>query len=176
MIIMHRDCHLEVEIYNCSHYQPLFLPSWAQPQALLLLFWCVWLSFMLNWVPIPLLFNISLFAPFFTVISCWVMLWFGLSTPSTLLKPCFQGGSPENRTAIAKFADTSCLCFWRLYKNILSGQNQAVKEPAVTSSGARENSWSAWSSTRCCRRKNRKQRQESRRTKLKGVVTNIRPG
>lgn len=45
-----------------------------------------------------------------------------------------------------------------------------------TSSGARVKSWSASSSTRWHIRRNRKQWQDSRRTKLKGVVTNSRPG
>lgn len=44
-----------------------------------------------------------------------------------------------------------------------------------TWSGARVKSWSASSSTRWHKRRNRKQWQDSRRTKLKGVVTNSRP-
>lgn len=56
------------------------------------------------------------------------------------------------------------------------GHCQYVGELAVTWSGARVKSWSAWSSTKWYRRRNRKHWQDRRRTKLKGVVTNSRPG
>lgn len=53
---------------------------------------------------------------------------------------------------------------------------QLSEKRTITSSGARVKSWSASSSTRWYRRRNRKQWEDSRRTRLKGVVTNSRPG
>lgn len=49
-------------------------------------------------------------------------------------------------------------------------------QETVTWSGARVKSWSASSSTRWYIRRNRKQWQDSRRTKVKGVVTSSKPG